>query len=53
MFDVFFDEYCLIHDPFPAEHENPGTAYPTWGDIFECCFKTQSSKLESQFQFDF
>jgi len=26
-----------------------GTANPTWGDIFECCFKTQSSKLESLF----
>ena len=24
-----------------------GTADPTWGDIFECCFKAQSSKLES------
>jgi len=22
------------------------TANPTWGDIFECCFKAQSSKLE-------
>jgi len=22
------------------------TADPTWGDIFECCFKAQSSKLE-------
>jgi len=26
-----------------------GTANPTWGDIFECCFKTESSKLESLF----
>ena len=24
-------------------------ADPTWGDIFECCFKTQSSKLERLF----
>jgi len=23
--------------------------YPPWGDIFECCFKAQSSKLESLF----
>jgi len=22
-----------------------GTANPTWGDILECCFKAQSSKL--------
>ena len=26
-----------------------GTANPTWGDIFEWCFKAQSSKLESLF----
>jgi len=26
-----------------------GTANPTWGDIFECCLKTQSSKLEHLF----
>jgi len=26
-----------------------GTADPTWGDIFECCFKAQSSKLGSLF----
>jgi len=25
------------------------TANPTWGDIFECCFKAQSSKLEHLF----
>jgi len=25
------------------------TDYPTWGDIFECCFKAQSSKLERLF----
>ena len=25
------------------------TADPTWGDIFECCFKTQSSKVERLF----
>jgi len=25
------------------------TANPTWGNIFECCFKTQSSKLERRF----
>jgi len=25
-----------------------GTADPTWGDIFECCFKAQSSKLKAQ-----
>jgi len=25
------------------------TANPIWGDIFECCFKAQSSKLESLF----
>jgi len=24
-------------------------ADPTWGDIFECCFKAQSSKLERLF----
>ena len=24
-------------------------ANPTWGDIFECCFKAQSSKLERLF----
>ena len=26
-----------------------GTANPTWGDISECCFKAQSSKLERLF----
>jgi len=25
------------------------TADPTWGDIFECCFKAESSKLERLF----
>ena len=25
------------------------TANPTWGDISECCFKAQSSKLERLF----
>jgi len=25
------------------------TANPTWGDIFECCFKAQSSNLERLF----
>ena len=25
------------------------TANPIWGDIFECCFKAQSSKLERLF----
>ena len=25
------------------------TANPTWGDIFECCFKAQSSKLQRLF----
>ena len=25
------------------------TADPTWGDVFECCFKAQSSKLERLF----
>ena len=25
------------------------TANPSWGDIFECCFKAQSSKLERLF----
>ena len=25
------------------------TANPTWGDIFKCCFKAQSSKLEHLF----
>jgi len=25
------------------------TANPTWGDIFECCIKAQSSKLERLF----
>ena len=24
------------------------TANPTWGDIFACCFKAQSSKLKAQ-----
>jgi len=35
------------HHPIPVNHQ--GTANPTWGDIFESCFKTQSSKLESLF----
>ena len=29
-------------------HEE-STANPTWGDIFECCFKAHSSKLEGLF----
>ena len=30
-------------------HTHIGTANPTWGEIFECCFKAQSSKLECLF----
>ena len=30
-------------------HGQNGTANPTWEDIFECCFKAQSSKLERFF----
>jgi len=34
---------CLIY----LQHvPHLSTANPTWGDIFECCFKVQSSKLE-------
>jgi len=25
LFDLFFDEQCPFHDPYPVEHENPGT----------------------------
>ena len=32
-----------------AATDNACTANPTWGDIFKCCFKAQSSKLESLF----
>jgi len=37
---------------FPAAYKIGGskvTADPTWGDIFECYFKAQSSKLERLF----
>ena len=30
-------------------YTNLSTTDPTWGDIFECCFKAQSSKLERLF----
>jgi len=39
---VFFDKQAL-------HSVDRATANPTWGDIFECCFKAQSSKLESLF----
>ena len=32
----------LTCESYPFEN----TANPTWGDIFECCFKAQRSKLE-------
>ena len=30
-------------------HQSALLSNPTWGDIFECCFKAQSSKLEPLF----
>ena len=36
--------YIMIHT-----YVYINTADPTWGDIFECCFKSQSSKLEHLF----
>ena len=42
-----------LKNAFQAELETEGsrlaTANPTWGVIFECCFKAQSSKLEHLF----
>ena len=32
-----------------VSYMNRDTASPTWGDIFERCFKAQSSKLERLF----
>ena len=32
-----------------SKHSMQSTANPTWVDIFECCFKAQSSKLERLF----
>jgi len=31
------------------DQANEFTGNPTWSDIFECCFKAQSSKLERLF----
>jgi len=33
----------------PSVIDTHGTANPTWGDIFECCFNSQRSKLERLF----
>jgi len=33
----------------PQKMQFLGTADPTWGDIFEYCFKAQSSKLKCLF----
>ena len=42
--------YLRIHIyTFICTRLSPGTAYPTQGDMFECCFKAQSSKLERLF----
>jgi len=34
---------------FKQDHEDKCTANRTCGDIFECCFEAQSSKLENLF----
>jgi len=39
----------LAHSPRGDERICMCTANPTWGDIFECCFKAQSSKIERLF----
>ena len=45
----------LVSAPLPrhfrvtTEKKCADTANPTWGDIFECCFKNRSSKLERLF----
>jgi len=38
-----------FQDSSEAVDRHPSTADPTWGDIFECCFKAQSSELERLF----
>ena len=40
---------CVIYDGGTEGPSVSCTADPTWGDIFECCFKAQSSKLECLF----
>ena len=39
----------ILKCPFATQFTTPNTADPTWGDIFECCSKAQSSKLERVF----
>jgi len=38
-----------LHPEHTSHTLIPCTADPTWGDIFECYFKAQSSKLERLF----
>jgi len=38
-----------INDSYIIDMWHVPYANPTWGDNFECCFKAQSSKLESLF----
>jgi len=38
-----------IQSPCQYTGSLTSTANPTWGDIFKCCFKAQSSKLERLF----
>ena len=49
-FEYFFRN--LTHHPHldgQLGQSGRDTAYPIWGDIFECCLKAQSSKLERLF----
>jgi len=40
---------CIHVHKYTHVHTYTCTANPTWGDILECCFKVQSSKLERFF----
>jgi len=40
---------CVFYLLKTCKHILSCTAYATWGDIFECCFKAQSSNLERLF----
>jgi len=42
-------QWALKQHSKMSPHFLRSTANPTWGDIFECCFKAQSSKLERLF----
>jgi len=48
-YEIYVCMQLPLQHKYTHTHMYRYTANPTWGDIFECSFKAQSSKLERLF----